>query len=764
MPLYLPGLSSTLTFASLSIRPALLSLFDNYVLALDGFVLRPALKAIILALLPGLEDETSEEFEHVHALLTKFKNVAGSAHALTTADVETSREQFFWQCFFLASITSSSRRQGALAFLSRHLPKLGNGLILPQADSYDNSREGDDESNEAFHQATEAVITPEPGLLVRCFESGLRDEQLLIQRGFLDLLVSHLPLDSIVLCSKVTPEDAERLVAAAASVVSRRDISLNRRLWTWLLGPGHSAGLQNGIAISPESPMTGAETINTHFRSCDQPNYFRRFALDPLTCSILKMIKTRSTAPSDKTRPFRICLSLMDRSEIGEIVVPRLFLPLLDSACQYQKSAPSQECFEEILRSANVFFDGVESGLIWGEVFKVLQSSFHEGVASNDAQSRIDLILFMITRFNVRDEEMQMIHMPLITLMLVICLKKSMPEASRHRVPEQLEIYSTTLRIALILQDLIPKRAYAASPASERSVSSEESSDLDCVSDRLLDKIHDFYVEHHGSVKLADPLSNSPNIGETLLKNTISLILQNLRNGFYAKHIDLALSLFDKVIRKVPGPEHLEEDKILSALCNASVSTNATGDGCFSMTPITAIVSVLETFSTAFPSSSWLSDYKMRQLIPDVMSKSWSGLSPSKPECNVEAARCIWRLHIVLSCNKTVEGALATLLSSNSKNPLFESKLESARRFVVLWTHSITSSGNLQSPRSNISRRQSQRLEIRTEKCASAMAFLGRPLLLLLDSLFGTQTDVSIFVSSWLQSLPTIRECVRISI
>lgn len=760
LPLYLPGLSSTLTFASLSIRPALLSLFEKYVLALDGFVLRPALKAIILALLPGLEDESSEEFEHVHALLARFKSVGGSAHAATTSDAEAASEQFFWQCFFLASITSSSRRPGALAFLSRHLPKLGNRLILPQTDSYDDSRKEHDGSNEASHQATEAVITPEPGLLIRCFESGLRDEQILIQRGFLDLLVTHLPLDSIVLHGKITPEDAERLVAAAASVVSRRDISLNRRLWTWLLGPGHSAEFKNGIHVSPQSPMTGGGTTNIHFQN--EPSYFRRFALKPLVCSILKMIETRSTAPSDKIRPFRICLSLMDRSEIGEVVVPRLFLPLLESACQYQKSAPSQKCFEEVLRSANVFFDGVESGLIWGEVFKVLHTSFHEEVPSGDAQRRIDLILFLITRFNVRDEEMQMIHMPLITLMLVIYLRKCMPERMGHQVAQRVEIYATALRITLILQDLIPKRAYAASLASENLVLHGESSDLVCINQTFLNKIQEFYVKYHGSVKLVDPLSSSPNIGEILLKNTILLILQNLINETYAKHIDLALSIFDKVIRKVPVPEHLEEDKILSVLYDASVSTNATDEGGFSITPITAIVSVLETFSTAFPSFASLSNYKTRQLIPNIMSKSWSGLSPSKPECNVEAARCIWRLHVVLSCDKTVEGALATLLSSNSQKTLSESKLESARRFVVLWTHSITSSGNFQSSRSNVSRKQSQRLENRTEECASAMDFLGRPLLLLLDSLLGTKTDMSIFVSRWLQSLPNIRDIIKL--
>ena len=727
-------------------------------MALDGVVLRPALKAIILALLPGFEDESSEEAERADALLARFKTVTGGAHALAVDNAEASSEQFFWQCLFLASITSPSRRQGALAFLSRHLPKLGNGLFMPQTIRYDSSKAKDTEYSEASSIDTEAVTTPEPGLLIRCFESGLRDDQVLIQRGFLDLLVTHLPLHSAVLRSKVTPEDVERLVAAAASVVSRRDMSLNRRLWTWLLGQENSVDLQNGTPSSADSPVLSENNFSLPLRSHDQSWYFRRYALEPLTCSILKIIETGSVAPLDRARPFRICLSLMDKSEIGELIIPRVFLPLLNSAYQYQKLAPSRESFEEVLRSANVFFDGVESGLIWGEVFKVLDRSFQGSARSNEAQSQIDLILFLVTKFNVREEEMQTVHMPLITLMLVIYLRKSMQGTINDQVAKPAVIYSTALRIAVFLQDLVPKRAYAASLASEKIVLLEESSELVYISQSFLNDIHEFYSHYPRSIKLANALSTSPKIGEALLKDTTSLILQSLETESYARHIDLELSLFDMVIQKVPGLKHLEEEKFISALHNASDRMNVTDEGRFFMTSIISVVSVLDTVCTAFPTVSWLSNYKMRQLIPKIVSKLWSGLSPSKPECNVEAARCIWRLQAVLSCTKMIEGMLATLLSSNCRDTLCVSKVENARRFVVLWTHSATSSGNLQSSRSGTARRQSQKSEKTTDLCAPAMVLLGRPLLLLLDSLLDTKTDLSIFVTSWLQSLPDSRE------
>lgn len=47
-------------------QPTLLNLFDTYYLPLQAG-LRPVMKAFILALIPGLEEETGEYFEKVKA-------------------------------------------------------------------------------------------------------------------------------------------------------------------------------------------------------------------------------------------------------------------------------------------------------------------------------------------------------------------------------------------------------------------------------------------------------------------------------------------------------------------------------------------------------------------------------------------------------------------------------------------------------------------------------------------------------------------------
>ena len=110
---YLPGLASVLSFASLSVRPGLYDLFEDYIVKLPISDLRPALKALILALLPAIEEETSEDFDRAYAIAESLER------KLHTSD-DDARDQangFFWQCLFLCVITSPSRRQGALNYL-----------------------------------------------------------------------------------------------------------------------------------------------------------------------------------------------------------------------------------------------------------------------------------------------------------------------------------------------------------------------------------------------------------------------------------------------------------------------------------------------------------------------------------------------------------------------------------------------------------------------------------------------------------------------
>lgn len=738
-----------LSFASLSVKPNLLSLFETFILTLDPITLRPALKAIIQALLPGLDEETSEEFERTHGILNKLKETSGRESGQDHSIVDASRDQYFWQCLFLASITSSSRRQGALAYLVRNLPKLGSPWD-PDLTSAKLVRNGiNGFGNGLLSPEAEAVASPEPGLLIRCFAAGLCDEQLLIQRGFLDLLVTHLPLHSTVLHVKVSSDDLERLVAAAASVVARREMSLNRRLWTWFLGPEPLNKRRNSVSQSSESDEDIA--LKQHHKNT-QSDYFQRYGLAALVSSIRKMLAMNFATPAIKARPFRICLSLMDRWEIGSVVVPRIFLEALESVWQYRKLASSKESFNEVLRSANVFFDGVESGLIWGEITNVIFHALQIDESKfQDAQNRLDLILFIITKFNIREEEMLLLHIPRATLLILVCIRNNSYQPSTRPNPAYTEISKTSLMICSHLVDIIPQQALSTCPSKPRIVELQNTTPRD---QNILTAIQEFYSQHQGNTEASTLPIPAKDLGTFLLDITLQLITQDLASIGHAINLELELSILDKLIRQSTNADSLDWERPLTILHGTSRALAAYDKKPPGFQTILGITNVLETIQSAIPVATWQLDHRIRQIIPNLVIGLWPHLSPSRPEFNVEASRCILRLQKISPESQLIEGSITTLMAEvGTENRLKEINVEAGRRFITLWAHSASATNGLQNGNLNLLYPNSNKVQ----EPKNEVVMLARPLLLLLDSLFDSKTEIFIFTSSWIGSLPNLQ-------
>jgi hypothetical protein len=79
--------------------------------------------------------------------------------------------------------------------------------------------------------------------MIRAFAAGLEDDNILVRRNALDLILQVLRLDGVAI-QRASNEDRAIIMRAATSVVMRRDLSLNRRLYTWLLGPDENAEQQ----------------------------------------------------------------------------------------------------------------------------------------------------------------------------------------------------------------------------------------------------------------------------------------------------------------------------------------------------------------------------------------------------------------------------------------------------------------------------------------------------------------------------------------
>lgn len=748
LPLYLPGLSSTLSFASLTVRSPFLALLENHLLKLDRAALRPAMKAIVLALLPGLEEETSEDFDRTLKLLDSFKIVVRPERRNSVEPKQDSGDEYFWQCFFLASITSNSRRLGALAYLTRNLPRLGAPLRRGSVDSDANGLLHPD-LRALSHQNDAVVTSPEPGLLLRCFAAGLSDEQVLIQRGFLDLLVTHLPLNAPVLQNRVKPEDLELLLTAAVGVVARRDMSLNRRLWSWLLGPEPTSGIDSPTFPSEDStnPLNSSRT-----------HYFEAYGLKPLTSAMLKMINREPSAPIERAKPFRLCLSLMDRWEIGGLLVPDIFLPAINSVQKYQSQSATKEDFLEVIRSASVFFDGVESGLIWGEIAGLLAASFTTKKVT-EAMEKLSLVKFIIAHFNVREEEMLTVHAPTTALTLLTMLE-DIKSKTIAELPTTLDsgtlgdMSGLALNILVDLIDLIPGRVFSlASSTNQTSPNSPVMGGGIESNSEILQKIHTFYVQDQGNLDASPPPFPARAICDMLVRKagkiTSKSLVELTSNDFIATRSRLLTSL----LNKTPKIESLEAESLLSSIHEALSSSTPLAFSTF-----TSIISLIITL---YP-QNYISLEDVSGLVEPVVRLAWSYLSASLPKYHVETVRGLWQLQACLSLSDhQIEAAICKLIAEHIVSGTFSSRDANAgRSFAILWTHTLQDTAGYMDRRGSKTQSNDTKVVPRVSGTSAYEVMLGRPLFLLLDALLDEKTQLFVTVRTWLQTLVGIDKLV----
>ncbi|RYP63263.1 hypothetical protein DL770_009421 [Monosporascus sp. CRB-9-2] len=458
--------------------------FLNKLLKVDPKSLRPAMKSIILALLPGLEEETSEEFDRTLKLIENFKIAIRPPNSKELSKFHSTGDDFFWQCFFLATITSQSRRPGALAYLS-----------------------------------------------------------------------------------KVKPDDMELLLRAAVGVVTRRDMSLNRRLWAWFLGPEPANREHENGTGTPASPSGHNQND-----LASKTSYFEEYGLHPLTRALLSMINSASeSSPTERARPFRICLSLMDRWEIGGLVVPEIFLPVISSVRSFKSNASNKAEFSEVLRSASVFFDGVESGLIYGEMVGLMGQAVGAGnLSQSERTDKLSLVQFIMKHFNIREEEMVTIHAPLAALSILAMVgdvKERSANLGAASKDENDSVSSQALEISLSLIELIPERAFPTKSGQKDAVGPADSSAIAAGSNvELLKKIRDFYISDQGNVE-ASPLPFASRLaGHLLLQRACYLTCDSLRSSESTTLLSNKSRILALLLAKAPQEYPIDTEKLISSI------------------------------------------------------------------------------------------------------------------------------------------------------------------------------------------------------
>ncbi|KAI1607962.1 Dopey, N-terminal-domain-containing protein [Exophiala viscosa] len=708
LAIWLPGVSHTLTFASLTTRPLFLNLYDEHLLRLPSHVLRPALRAIVLSLLPGLEEETSEDFDHTLNTVNRLRQIFAQDDA----------EEFFWQSLFLASITSVSKRPGALVYLTRQLPRLG-----PKPVQSSTLQTTDGKPSGVFREEIRAVTTPEPGLLVRCFATGLQDEQPLVQRGFLDLLVSHLPLNAGVLQDLVSPGDLDVLVSSAMSVVLRRDMSLNRRLWTWFVGREDKR--EGSMDITHETTPESALPAKQSAPPSNRHEYFAAYGLESVTRSLQSMLRKQSISPVDRARPFRILLSLMDRWIIGRLSVEALFIPIIRDLQQYQTTAPSQASFDEVFRSANVFFDAIEPQVTGGQLFRLLKVR------------DLDLIEFIIANFNLHEEEMMTTHVPMLCLAISDWILAQWATGSQDLV--QIGVNGAHEQRLFHLLDaflsLSPVRPSDGPVESLENVPTEG----------WMERLSAVYEKSSQTKKtLLDTVR--PNIAvQLLLRNVTVIILDCMRLEDRQNALGPLVNVLAKIISRTSSLEVLRQldlgDHLHAALTSMHANTTA-----FKYEVARTVTRVVDTVHAFDSSKVTLTDQHLFGLIPELVYQFWDVLLPRTPQFHVEAVEQIWNLRPISGHLLLVDSKIMDLMCAESQGHL----PDQISRFQTLWNHTRFPEVNAELFSANH----------RIEDDEVPWAMLRHPVLSIVDGLELSQTDDP--RRTWLSNLSTILPVCRI--
>lgn len=306
--IYSAGLFPLLGYAAMNVRPSLLEIYEKYFVPL-GERLRPALSGFLSGVLPGLEAGL-DHFERTNSLLMKVCSAVSPI--------------YFYTCLWECVATNSSIRLPAVTYVIDHY----------------NKRVGMSEQTYLMGRNEELMMA---GLC-----SCLNDAVILVQRNTLEFLLLGFPLHTNLL----PQSDIIKLVTNSLNTILRRDMSLNRRLYSWLLG----TEVQKSNLM--ESDVNESVSINSDAASSKSFNlsYFENYS-KPILIKALR-IAFKNSIPTADLMPYKILISLLDKVDIGPVVLDAILIDVIRTVALANESS-------EIKKSVNTLFGNFDPSYIW---------------------------------------------------------------------------------------------------------------------------------------------------------------------------------------------------------------------------------------------------------------------------------------------------------------------------------------------------------------------------------------------------------------
>ncbi|XP_059504449.1 protein dopey-1 isoform X4 [Stegostoma tigrinum] len=426
--LYSSGLFPLLVNAAMSVKPVLLSLYEVYFLPL-GKTLKPGLQGLLTGVLPGLE-EGSEYYDRANTLLEK-----------VAAAVEQSA---FYSALWGSILTSPAVRLPGITYVLAHL----NRKLSMEDQLY--------------------IIGSDIELMIEAVSVSVQDSSALVQRSTLDLILFCFPFHLF----QATRPDMIQVLSAALHVVLRRDMSLNRRLYAWLLGCDN-----NGCVIGPRSTRHSNPEEHAIY-------YFNNFSKDLLIQAMVGILQGKRCGKEEKMplhdlKPFRILISLLDKPELGPAILEDVLIEVfrtLHSQCKAELNLKTQFSYweddtqlsskmrenkktSELIKTANLLFNSFEPYYMWDYIARWfeeccritlsarLQTSSHGKETSEYSLSEFCLLVdFLLDIVSLETYiEIQTEHLPQLLLRMISGLTSHLPALCLSELTDCLKLCSKLL-------------------------------------------------------------------------------------------------------------------------------------------------------------------------------------------------------------------------------------------------------------------------------------------------------------------------------
>ncbi|KAM8976987.1 protein DOP1B [Pelodytes ibericus] len=391
--LYSSGLFPLLSHAAMSVRPVLLGLYETYFLPLQKSLL-PSLQAFITGLLPGLE-EGSEIYERTDMLLQRLAAVEG--------------QEVFYGALWGSVLVSSCIRLPASLFVVSHI----NRDLPAKAQSY--------------------MLGNDSQLAIKSLCVCVMDSNVLVQRNTLEILLFYFPfhtsLESGECPIDLLRSDLINILSAAIQTVLRRDMSLNRRLFAWLLG----SDIKGGI-VAPQLKVSADDD-----EYCS--SFFAKYSKELLVKALMQILH-QNILDSDTEqglqvylKPFRILISLLDKPEIGPPVVGDLFLEVIRAFYGYCKDAL-----------------GTDIKLSYGQNGSQLASAIKENKIASEIAKTVNLLITSLSSDFLWDY---------MTMCFEDCFRRKSPDGPVALYVGRAPSVSEICTLLVFLLDVIPLELYS---------------------------------------------------------------------------------------------------------------------------------------------------------------------------------------------------------------------------------------------------------------------------------------------------------------